>query len=322
VDTTGLPIRCQLSGEGDPCSAVGMACVSGTCQAQSLQSRQPFQPQRTQSSQPTRTSQPAPSTQPMAQAPRPAITPAQTMTPVTQGAAGATCKSDTDCMQGFCIAQSALGLGGTRAGSVCGSACCEDSDCPSGSVCFSASTGARACLPTTMVGRERGDVGQACTRSSQCSSSTCQSGKCTATCTHDADCPGEACRLNVLASNLGSGAAGFVCGPAIGRGNPGDLCTGFDPTACVSGLCAGAQCVAPCGADADCTDGRVCSYVTVTGLLGTGRVSACVPADQVPAPPAPTCCTNADCSSQHGACVPMGSGNEWGMYCGALSMVQ
>ncbi|MFI5307484.1 MAG: hypothetical protein ACHQ53_09040 [Polyangiales bacterium] len=189
-------------------------------------------------------------------------------------------------------------------------------------MCFQASTGARACLPSAAVGRERGDGGLACTRASQCSSGTCQSGTCAGTCAGDTDCPGQVCRLNVLASNLGSGAAAFLCGPPIGRGAPGDLCTSFDPTACQSGLCAGAQCVAPCGADSDCTGGLVCQYITVTGLLGTGHLSACVQADQTTTSPAPTCCTTADCASGR-ACVPMGTGSsDWGMYCGALSMVQ
>jgi hypothetical protein len=129
------------------------------------------------------------------------------------------------------------------------------------------------------------------------------------------------CHLNVRASNLGAGAAGFICGAPVGRGDPGDLCTSFDPTGCKSAICAGAECASPCGSDTDCSGGLVCRYITITGLLGAGRVSACVQPDQAAAAPAPICCTNSDCAA--GACVPMGTGSgEWGLYCGALSMVQ
>jgi hypothetical protein len=244
---------------------------------------------------------------------------------------GSSCKSDAECGAGFCISTSALGLSNVLADKLCGTACCKDADCPTGRVCTQSGSGARVCLPTDIAGRQRGQDGDQCMRSSDCRSGVCQRGRCIATCSRDADCSGETCRLNVLSSSLLSGAGAFVCGTAAGRGNPGDLCTAFDPTSCKSALCLDAlQCGAPCGSNADCEGGMVCRYVSVQGLLGGGRVTACVPPDtQSTGPAQSTCCTSTDCHTGE-ACRPMQGGagqgsqgsKEWGMYCMPQSGVQ
>ncbi len=229
---------------------------------------------------------------------------------------GNLCKSDAECGTGFCISTTALGLDNVLADKLCGSACCKDSDCPDASVCTLSGSGARVCLPAEIAGRQRGQAGDNCNRSSDCASGVCQRNKCIATCSRDSDCEGETCRANVLGSSLLSGAGVFICGQAAGRGSAGDLCTAFDPTSCKSGLCLGVQCAAPCASDSDCTGGLVCRYVSVQGLLGAGgRVTVCMdPSTQQGEAPDPTCCTSADCSKGE-ACRPMQNGQDWGMYC-------
>jgi hypothetical protein len=118
------------------------------------------------------------------------------------------------------------------------------------------------------------------------------------------------------------GAGAWICGSPAGRGVPGDLCTSFDPTSCQSALCSGLQCTAPCGSDADCGEGLACRYLSVQGLLGAGRVTACVTPDpQQPSPPGAACCTSADCG-QGNICKPVQTGRDWGMYCQTGSAVQ
>ena len=55
----------------------------------------------------------------------------------------------------------------------------------------------------------------------------------------------------------------------------------------------------------------------VRGLLGGGRVTACVPVDPTAAPQASadtTCCTNSDCDTGQ-FCRPKRVGSDWGMFC-------
>jgi hypothetical protein len=248
---------------------------------------------------------------------------------------GSSCKSDAECGDGFCISPGALGLGNVLMDSLCGTACCKDSDCKSGSVCTQSGSGARVCLPADIAGRQTGASGSRCTQSSQCASGVCQMGHCVDTCTSDADCAGETCRLNNMTTALLSGAGAFVCGQAAGRGDAGDLCTGFDPTSCKSGICYGVNCASPCGSQADCPEGLTCEYVSMQGLLGgEGRLTLCVVAMAqsttspmsstmvpTPTPPGVPCCTSSDCSSGE-ACKPMQASNDWGMYCAAQAVVQ
>jgi hypothetical protein len=52
----------------------------------------------------------------------------------------------------------------------------------------------------------------------------------------------------------------------------------------------------------------------VQGLLGGGRVTACVTPDPMQPPPGSACCTNADCG-QGNICKPVQTNRDWGMYC-------
>lgn len=250
----------------------------------------------------------------------------QCVAPRTSGSA---CKNDAECGSGFCISTAALGLNNVRVDNLCGSACCRDQDCPDKSVCVQSGSGARVCLPLEIAGRQLGSQGGSCRESSACASGVCQSGHCVATCSRSADCDGgETCRLNVTSSSFFSGAGAWICGGRGGLGATGDFCTALNPAACQSALCLGSQCAAPCGSDADCGQGLVCRYVSVQGLLGAGRVTACVPPNsqqstnsnsQQSMPPGPTCCANTDCS-QAQACKPKQANGEWGMYCQGVAV--
>jgi hypothetical protein len=228
---------------------------------------------------------------------------------------GSVCQSDAQCGDGFCVTTDALGLGDVLADNLCATACCKDADCPKNGVCVQSGSGARVCLPAEIAGRQRAQAGDACKNSGDCASGVCQDRVCIATCSRSADCGEATCRINVVASSLLSGAGAWICDSVGGRGDTGDLCTMFDPTSCKSALCWANRCAAPCGSDADCTTGLACEYISVNGLLGGGRVTACV-AEQSSAreAPGPTCCTNSDCGTSN-VCRPMRTGEAWGMFC-------
>jgi hypothetical protein len=231
---------------------------------------------------------------------------------------GSLCSSDAECSDGFCVTTAAFGLDDVLSDSLCATACCKDADCASGSVCVQSGSGARVCLPTEIAGRQRGEEGDRCSRSGDCASGVCQDGRCVATCSGDDDCGRATCRLNVTTSTLLEGAGAWICGEPGGRDAAGSLCTSFDPGACRSALCLASRCAAPCGSDADCDDGFACRYASVRGLLGGGRVTACVSMSSAEdfdtrAP----CCTSADCDEGQ-SCRPMRAGEAWGMYCQAM----
>jgi hypothetical protein len=180
-------------------------------------------------------------------------------------------------------------------------------------------SGARVCLPTEIAGRQSREAGEPCARSSDCASGVCQDRLCVATCSSAVDCGAAMCRLNVQTSTLLEGAGAWICGEPVGRNPAGALCTSFDPSACESALCHDARCASACGSDSDCDTGLVCRYVTVRGLLGAGRVTACVATDEAaPAPPGANCCTSASCAEGE-SCRPLRAGESWGMYCQAQS---
>jgi hypothetical protein len=229
---------------------------------------------------------------------------------------GSSCQSDAECSDGFCVSTAAVGLDDVLADSLCATACCKDANCPEGSVCVQSGSGARVCLPAEIAGRQSGQEGERCTTSGQCASGVCQDRRCVATCSSDEDCGTETCRLNVATSTLLEGAGAWICGEPGGRDMPGSLCTSFDPAACQSALCLSSRCVAPCGADADCAEGYACRYTVVRGLLGGGRVTACVSASATESVNGATCCTSDDCGEGE-MCKPMRAGDAWGMYCQA-----
>jgi hypothetical protein len=229
---------------------------------------------------------------------------------------GSLCGSDAECGAGFCVTTRALGLEDVLADSLCATACCSDADCAEGGVCVQPGSGARVCLPVEIAGRRNRQVGERCASSADCASGVCHGSRCVATCSRDADCDGQTCRLNAETSTLLEGASAFICGEPGGRAPAPALCSSFDPNACASALCHELRCAAPCGSSADCGEGLACGYVAVRGLLGEGRVAACIAeSGVVEGVPGAVCCTSADCGPGQ-ACKPVEHGTGWGMFCG------
>ncbi|MFK7991448.1 MAG: hypothetical protein AB8I08_35860 [Sandaracinaceae bacterium] len=87
---------------------------------------------------------------------------------------GALCDGDAECASSLCIPGAALRAAGTlgaKAG-VCGSTCCNDSDCGGEATCWASGSGARACVPNDLLGMMFGVPDRAaCTTRSQCEGS-------------------------------------------------------------------------------------------------------------------------------------------------------
>ncbi len=62
---------------------------------------------------------------------------------------GATCATASDCLSNSCIDAAALRF--AAPGRVCGQACCDDAQCGPDERCFASGTGARSCLPTSLL---------------------------------------------------------------------------------------------------------------------------------------------------------------------------
>ncbi len=103
---------------------------------------------------------------------------------------GERCSVDAECETGVCYPLRQLDLPG--AGGICGSACCNDADCPNDTVCWAPNNGVRSCVPLSLLeaGKRPGD---ACTTSGECTTLACSvaSNQCLAGCVHaEGDCPG------------------------------------------------------------------------------------------------------------------------------------
>ena len=182
--------------------------------------------------------------------------------------------------------------------------CVECADAaPTPGCCQSPNTcdkGTQACVPNGTQ-----DAGTSCSGDKACSTGICSDpaelgpGQTIATCTKPCctsdDCdPGSVC--------WGAGTGGNYClpgsavgRPALGRGEPGTLCT--DNSLCRSGVCAGGRCEDTCCSNSNCLNGTVCAYAT----LGGAGTLACT------LPPGTTatnkqCSRNAQCASGFCAC--------------------
>jgi hypothetical protein len=221
---------------------------------------------------------------------------------------GSSCSSDAQCATGFCAAAAALALDpGVIQSGVCGTACCSSTDCASGSVCLMPGTGARVCVRPEIAGRGTGADGAECATDANCASGVCTQSVCKALCRNDASCGDAVCMLD---QNLLRAGSSWFCNEGVGRGDGGDFCSVFDPTACKSGVCTDSKCVSACGNGTDCAEGLQCGYLAATGLAGASSwVTGCMPTASTV-----VCCTDADCGVG-GRCGAAETGDHWEMHC-------
>ena len=107
---------------------------------------------------------------------------------------GERCSVDAECETGVCYPLRQLDLPG--AGGICGSACCNDADCPADTACWAPNNGVRSCVPLSLL-EATGRPGDACTASGECTTLACSatSNQCLPSCVHaEGDCSaGQQC---------------------------------------------------------------------------------------------------------------------------------
>ncbi len=178
-------------------------------------------------------------------------------------AVGSACGADVECASGVCTDSGAFRLPSLPP-RICAQACCSDSDCASDALCWAPGSGARTCLPRSLV----------------------TTGAPTVTlCTSAAPCSGAACRLQGGLAIAGrTDFTTLACGMPAGGGGPNSDCGGSSD--CASGMCTDlGLCTTACGSDLDCTwrfggpflgtDG-FCSYY-YADAAGRDYVTACAP---------------------------------------------
>jgi hypothetical protein len=254
---------------------------------------------------------------------------------------GEPCVAHEDCGSRSCIDAAAM-RATISASRVCGKACCNDTDCGAGERCFASGSGARSCLPASLVPEP---IGQA------------------ETCSFDNECPGtELCvvltnqrvvgpwseeRDDLLASTCNEpepGTGGFGAACFSGEDCGAKACVG-DPNSLSLGICSGV-----CRISADCAGldpprRSYCRYVTGStaqrdylpvcvidlGETGPGGFGAactsgadCLDAACVGASAtadgfcAPACCSDSQCPVRNEAnsfCRPVPFGDHYEMRC-------
>jgi hypothetical protein len=174
---------------------------------------------------------------------------------------GSPCLDGADCASGSCIDAAALRF--ASSGRVCGKACCNDAQCADEERCFASGTGARSCLPVSllpkMAERECTTEG-ACMLNERCSLSSDKS----------LSAPTYTPREKVITSTCKSDVPGLS--------TTGDRCflyTECASRACVPGMI-GNLCSNACGTVNDCREladaarragnpaGAYCRFVDVT----------------------------------------------------------
>ena len=170
---------------------------------------------------------------------------------------GMPCTSDGQCgAETYCALAGAVGQG---TGRICTKACCTHADCPAGTICYAHGTGAKMCMPTSVVGA---NSDPACGRDGDCGS-------------------GNSCAF-------GDGA--HYCSAGDSGGGPGDSC--FE--GCRSGVCflSLAECSGACRTTADCPANWICKAVSVD----TGdRAQMCIPYSSGAGVAGSACRSDTDC---------------------------
>jgi hypothetical protein len=163
----------------------------------------------------------------------------------TRRARGEPCAADGDCASGACFDVEALRIDFEGSG-VCGQACCADTDCADNERCYVSGSGARTCLPVSLVPRAP---------------------KALTPCISDDTCGQDQTCALVGDQTLGPPAApqrddllSPACQtPSFGALDVGRACT--KDNACASGACVSGAgfipidlCSHPCGTSEDCKE--------------------------------------------------------------------
>jgi hypothetical protein len=230
---------------------------------------------------------------------------------------GSGCKADSECAGGFCVHPGDFDLNMNLKDDRCATACCNDGDCSSDSVCVASNNGTRLCIPASIAGRAGAQAGRSCARDSDCQSGACDRGHCASRCVTDSDCKsGSVCMLSP--GNLNEPRL-WLCGDPQGRDVGGAPCSQFDPTACRSGACTERnECAIPCGRNADCAADESCGYSPVRPLLSlqTSIATACTTRNTSSSADS-LCCTTSGCAKGQ-LCAPTETApgtNLWVMTC-------
>lgn len=151
---------------------------------------------------------------------------------------GAPCSADDECKSGSCVDSAALRItGGPR---VCAQACCDDSGCAADESCFASGTGARSCLPKSMI---PSDVLTQCTTNDVCQTP--------AICALDKNQALQDAAFEVR-SSLTTSACRSDGVNGHGLGTPCFNYLGCDSRVCIPGGGLGLVCSTPCGNSGDC----------------------------------------------------------------------
>jgi hypothetical protein len=230
---------------------------------------------------------------------------------------GEGCRDDVDCASERCYPYASLALtppGGTTTTGVCGTPCCDLAGCAAenGTVCWAPGTGARACLPPSLLGAASPEY------------TLCDS--------FFEDCGADYCAARSVTTAGGTGAA-YTCGPPPGSAEI-SCSTNSD---CQSGFCYNFICRYPCADDDTCDRTIFCFGGTPSCVhlpLAGGRLAGCACRDGgdggascgsnvdcrdnycVPGANvcASTCCSDASCGASQ-RCSPVATGTTWGMHC-------
>jgi hypothetical protein len=215
-----------------------------------------------------------------------------TMTCVPRRDDGERCNLDNECMSGACFDLAQLGAtSSSSTRGVCSRACCIDNDCPGAAdACFSAQSGARACLPTSRPGMPDLALRANATCASlfdECSFSYQPTGWCE-------DTDASICYFGGAVTciwGFGTSACDPPCETGTACGGADTRCAFVLSGDTVTGVCEAsslrtfAAAGSACSSGLDCRDG-VC-------IAGTCAATCCTDTD---------CCTATDCT--HPRCLP------------------
>ncbi len=268
---------------------------------------------------------------------------------------GTTCDYDAECASALCLPIQALRVLPAHVADrngVCGRSCCSDSECSAGERCWASGSGARGCVPESLLAPGAGPpAASVCAARRECS------GECQLV-------QGDAYEVpSRISLSCGPGytsrvscSTGPLSVPCWLLGVPGATC--IDGTCqrascirlsdCPTGMCAGGECREACATSEDCGGGGACVHVVIrseaasredympacsynslgTGVRGASCTSdgecldrTCVDETGTPMPVAgaptfcaDTCCADSSCQMAE-QCRPIFVRGHWENHC-------